>query len=197
MEPSIEQVLRDILAHYQNTKEISPELVAQALNALEREENSGVVDPFHPDSNFIKHALREFRAAGWTHDDGKWIEGYQRLMCAQVCDLLRMFASHGHSGMSAPYATNLFNKLSRFEPLVPLTGEDGEWGEPYDTAGTQQNKRCSHVFREKQIDGSWFAYDIEGRVFRTPDGHCYTNSGSRVEVVFPYTPTRQYVDVPE
>ena len=54
-----------------------------------------------------------------------------------------------------------------------------------------QNNRASHVF--KCSDGQ--AYDIEGKIFRDKAGHCYTNRDSRVDVTFPYTPKREYVDV--
>ncbi len=59
--------------------------------------------------------------------------------------------------------------------------------------GMWQNKRCFRVFKDSK-DGP--VYDIEGKVFREPDGACFTNGDSRVAVVFPYTPTREYVDVP-
>jgi hypothetical protein len=87
-------------------------------------------------------------------------------------------------------AISLFEKVARFEPLTPLTGDDDEWMEVGD--GMFQNIRCSHVFKNK--DG---AYDIDGRIFREPNGSCYTNGKSRVPVTFPYTPSREYVDVEE
>jgi hypothetical protein len=79
--------------------------------------------------------------------------------------------------------------LASFEPLVPLTGKDFEWNEV--SEGMWQNNRCSHVF--KGPDGK--AYDINGKIFREPNGSCYTNIDSRVFIDFPYTPKREYVDV--
>ena len=138
-------------------------------------------------SNYRTHAEREFKAAGWDFEK----DAMQKMMCEQVLELLDLFASHGHSGFSAPYAVNLFKKLALFEPIVPITGEDWEWNEVGE--GVFQNKRCSHVFRQAdRFDGQ--AYDIEGKVFRDPDGGCYTNSDSFVPVVFPYTPKKEYVD---
>ena len=139
-------------------------------------------------SNYKTHAMREFQAAGWVSTDGKWSNDMQELMCKQVMELLEMFAEHGHSGSSAPYAIGLFKSLAAFEPLVPLQGADTEWNEV--SNGMWQNNRCSHVFKES--DGS--CYDIQGKVFRDPDGCCYTNRESRVPVVFPYTPKTEYVD---
>lgn len=100
-----------------------------------------------------------------------------------------MFSKQGHSGFSAPYCVETFRKLALHEPLVPLSGADDEWNEVSD--GMWQNNRCSHVF--KDADGK--AYDIEGRIFREPNGACYTSRDSRVYIEFPYTPKREYVDV--
>lgn len=146
-------------------------------------------------SNIMKHLDREFEAMGWATEQPKdgdpdpqvWV--YENLK-----DLLEAFSKQGHSGSSAPYVTRLFSKLAAFEPLGPLTGVDSEWG---DVSGisedpTYQNKRCSHVFKGE--DGK--AYDIQGKVFREPDGACFTNYESRVPVTFPYTPKTEYVDVP-
>lgn len=112
----------------------------------------------------------------------------QALMNSRLKELVLLFSTHGHSGFSAPWAVGCLEKLLRFEPLRPLTGEDSEWTEVTD--GYWQNKRCSRVF--KGSDGR--AYDIGGRVFRDSLG-CYTNGNSRVYITFPYTPTTEYVDV--
>ena len=151
-------------------------------------------------SNYIKHAMTEFRAAGWVDENEKYSDEMQEAICKHVMKLLEVFNEEGHSGSSAPYAINMFSKLAGFEPLVPLTGEDWEWnvvtdysGEPY-----YQNKRCSHVF--KKADGK--AYDSNGKVFwewyTDEDGEKrkshYQCSHSRVYIEFPYTPTIEYVE---
>jgi len=139
-------------------------------------------------SNLIDHAKREFLSLGYKpveeEEDGpnKWIQ-------ENVLELLQVFADQGHSGFSAPYCVRMFQKLALFEPIGPLTGDDGEWNEVAD--GVWQNNRCSHVFKER--DGR--AYDGEGRVFREPNGDCYTSKDSRVYIEFPYTPKTEYVDV--
>lgn len=141
-------------------------------------------------SNLIEHAKREFLAAGYKpvgeEEDGpnKWIQ-------ENILELLSVFSKQGHSGFSAPYCIDVFTKLAKFEPLCPLTGSDDEWSEVDN--GLWQNKRCGRVF--KGSDGK--AYDIDGKVFREPNGCCYTNKDSRVYVTFPYTPTTEYVNVPE
>ena len=77
-------------------------------------------------SNYEKHALREFKAAGWTDENGDFDCEIQKLICKQVLELLKVFSKHGHSGSTASYALNMFGKLAAFEPIVPLTGEDWE-----------------------------------------------------------------------
>lgn len=135
--------------------------------------------------SYEAHAEREFQALGWDFTE----DGPNRWIRDNVLELLKAFSAQGHSGSSAPYAIGLFEKLARFEPLCPLTGAAEEWTEV--SEGMWQNRRCSHVFKDS--DGR--AYDIDGKIFREPNGCCYTNLESRVYVEFPYTPKREYVDV--
>jgi hypothetical protein len=151
-------------------------------------------------SNLEKHALIEFRAAGWVDENGKYIDEMQQLICEQVVQLLSMFSEHGHSGTSAPYTINLFKQLAMFEPLVPLTGEDWEWVDISEYGGRgngplYQNKRCGHVFKDD--DG---AYDSEGIIFydyyineegQKVKSH-FTCRESRVPITFPYSPSKEY-----
>jgi hypothetical protein len=116
-----------------------------------------------------------------------------RWMADDLMQMLAVFSSHGHSGYSASYAVSAFTDLARFQPLGPLTGEPDEWFDHGD--GLMQNRRCGHVFKQPdRFNGQ--AYDLDGRVFREPNGACYTNSDSMVPITFPYTPKREYVDVP-
>lgn len=141
-------------------------------------------------SSLVEHAKVEFKAAGYIPLDQEQEDGPNKWIQENIIELLETFGKQGHSGFSASYCISVFEKLARYEPLVPLTGEDWEWNEV--GTGMFQNKRCSHVFKE---NGQ--AYDIEGRIFRYPDGGCYTSGKSRVNITFPYTPKREYVDVSE
>jgi len=136
-------------------------------------------------SNLKDFARAELERAKMFGEDGDFYGG---MIGDAVMKLIDVFADQGHSGMSAEMAVSLFERLARFEPISPLTGEDDEWNECGD--GMFQNRRCSHVFKQ---NGE--AYDSEGRVFREPNGSCYTSKDSRVPVTFPYTPNRVYVDV--
>ena len=124
----------------------------------------------------------------------------QKLICDNITELLEVFSSQGHSGTTAPeeydsdYVLGVFEKLAKFDPLGPLTGDEEEWGEPFDHDGAQQNKRDSSVFRN--ADGT--AYWLYGKIFRDPDGPTYTSGDSRVDITFPWTkPESEYIDVPE
>lgn len=138
--------------------------------------------------NLENHAKNEFLASGWVDEEGNYKCEHQKCLCKNALELLEVFSKQHHSGTTAPYVVSMFNELARFRPLVPLTGEDFEWVEVSD--GLWQNKRCSHVF--KGADGK--AYDIHGKVFRDPDGCCYTNKDSQVYVEFPYTPKSETID---
>lgn len=137
--------------------------------------------------DFAKQELRLLRG-----DNAEACE-MQDAMEAHIIKMVETFADEGHSGFSASYATSILQRLLRFEPLGPLTGERDEWTTlDYDADMAAQNKRCSHVF--KRADGT--AYDSEALIFRDPDGSCFTNRESRRDITFPYTPTREYVDRP-
>ena len=157
------------------------------------------------------HALAEFRAAGWTDDNGNYTDEMQEAMCKHVLKLLDVFSDEGHSGSSAPYAVQLFEKLAMFKPIVPLTGEDWEWHEA--SEGVFQNKRCSRVFKQAdRFNGQ--AYDIDGIVFYEwaerpldedekgyPGTHRFkshfTSKKSMVPITFPYTPKTEYQESTE
>lgn len=136
-------------------------------------------------SNIEDFAKNELQIAGLFDKDSD----YGGMLGESVMKLIKVFDDEGHSGFSAGMAISIFEKVARFQPLTPLTGADDEWFEC--SEGRFQNKRAPSVFRE---NGE--AYDIDGRIFREPSGVCFTGKESRVPVTFPYTPTREYVDVP-
>lgn len=140
------------------------------------------------DSNLVGHAQRELASSRETGDE------MNIRMADHLIDMVRVFSAEGHSGFSASYATSALKTLLAFEPLGPLYGVDSEWVDVGKQNGSSlyQNNRCGRIFKE----GS-HAYDIDGVVFREPNGGCFTGRHSRVPVKFPYTPKTVYVDVPE
>jgi hypothetical protein len=152
-------------------------------------------------SNMITWATQELRYAGYDINDPE--DGPNRWLAEGTLDLLKVFADQGHSGMSAPFAVALFEKLAMWKPIAPLTGKDDEWNDVGE--GTWQNRRNSAVFKKE--DGQ--AYWMDGRVFwewysspehddGKPFKSYYTSSGSRVNIEFPWTQPEkpEYVFVP-
>lgn len=126
-------------------------------------------------SNLLNHAEKEFELAGWKDEGTDVSQGW---IMDNIRELLTVFSKQGHSGSSAPYVLNLFNKLARFEIIVPLTGKEDEWNNVSD--GLWQNKRDSRVFKDK--NGAWF---IDGKAF-SDDGKTYfTNGKSHIPITFP------------
>ena len=143
--------------------------------------------------SYLNHARKELKLAGYDldqkeEDPNKWLQ-------ESVLELLSLFSSQGHSGFSAPYCIKTFEKLARFEPLTPLTGEEEEWVDVgcHDGVTVYQNSRIGSVFKDGK-DGK--AYWSEGIIFRDADGHTFTSRDSRVFIEFPWVkPEPEIVDV--
>ena len=115
----------------------------------------------------------------------------QDMVKENVLELMSVFQKQGHSGFSAPYVLNVFNKLAMHKPITPLTGDDSEWSDVGNDM--YQNNRCSAVFKDGK-DGD--AYWINGNIFRDQNGCTFTNEHSRVKVVFPWVmPESKIIDV--
>ncbi len=137
-------------------------------------------------SNLLDFAKSELEFAGYFDGDVM-----NEAMAEDVLKLIEVFSEQGHSGFSASWTLSLFKELANFKPITPLSGEDNEWFECSD--GCFQNKRYSGLFKQAdRFNGQ--AYDINGKVFRDPDGSTWTSSESFVPVEFPYTPTTEIVE---
>jgi len=142
--------------------------------------------------SLLDHAERELDLMGMEDDNDM-----NGMMRRHILHMVKEFSSEGHSGFSASYAIQVLEKLLKFEPITPLTGEDWEWNDVSEISGDTlyQNARCGHVFKNNEG-----AYDIDGKVFwswMTDDNgekfkSYYTSRDSRVPVTFPYTPTTVY-----
>jgi len=168
---------------------------------MNHEKYKGGKNKMNEESNSIKHAKREFQAAGWCDSTGKFEDGPQKSICDNILELLRVFSNRGHTGTTAYYVIDLFEKLAKFKTLTPLTGKDLEWADP-GCGDSLQNNRESALFKEKETGK---AYYIDAVIFREDDGSCFTGSSelkngssicSRQYVKsFPFTPKTFYVDV--
>ena len=141
-------------------------------------------------SNLLKHAERELSLIGY---DGK--DAYNNMAKAAIMELLTTFANQGHSGFSANYVTDVFNKLARYKILSPLTGEDNEWNDITEMSGDKktlfQNNRDSAVFKDDTG-----CYYLDAIIWVENGGHTYTNNKSLGYIKsFPFTPKTFYVKV--
>ena len=142
-------------------------------------------------SNTLKHARRELALLGYEPVENLEDGDVNKTVQQNILELLEVFGKQGHSGMSAQYVIGMFFKLSSFEPLTPLTGENGEW-EKVDFQ-TFQNVRCSRVFKNLNTGE---AHDVQGIIFEAPDGARYTSKDSSVSITFPYIPHTEVVKIP-
>lgn len=136
------------------------ELIVEAFKTLFKKEYN---------CNSLNHAKRELELAGMFDKDSM----YGGMIGEAVMELMELFSKQGHSGLSASIVRQLFNLVSDFKPLSPITGEDSEWNEC--GTGGFQNNRCSSIFKEDK-DGQ--AYYINAVIFRGQSGSCFTGGGS-------------------
>ena len=115
----------------------------------------------------IEHAKQELELSGMFDKDAD----YDGILAEAVMELIEVFSKQGHSGFSANMCSNLFDKLSKFKPISPLTGKDDEWCKHRD--GICQNKRDSAVFKDSK-DGR--SYYIDAYVKRTSNGNVWGGS---------------------
>ncbi|MFL6728089.1 MAG: hypothetical protein ACJ8FS_16480 [Sphingomicrobium sp.] len=96
----------------------------------------------------------------------------QDLIDANVIKIVTAFSEGGHSGTTADYTLGIIERLLRFDPLTPITGEDAEWMNVSEASGQPmwQNRRCSHVFKDETK-----AWDIDAADPSAP-------------IAFPYRP---------
>lgn len=119
--------------------------------------------------SLAEHAETEMRRAG-LYDKGSDYEG---MLAPAVMELVKVFASQGHSGNSAMTVLAIFDKVARFQTLGPLTSDPGEWFDHGDMAGERlwQNVRDGAAFSR---DGgkTWYHLDdpakCNGDVHRRP-----------------------------
>jgi hypothetical protein len=110
-------------------------------------------------SNLTDYATKELTLAGLFDKDSD----YDGMLGTAALDIVKLFASQGHSGMSASIVTDLVGRLMRYEPLTPLTYEPDEWMNVSDMSGSPmwQNIRKSDVF---SVDGGNTHYCLADRV---------------------------------
>lgn len=107
------------------------------------------------ESNLVSHAKRELELAGMYDADAD----YGGALAPHILDLIKLFASEGHSGGSAAVTIGVFERLARFKTLSPLTDDLEEWMQvEMGDKPCWQSRRQSSCF---SMDGGKTYYDID------------------------------------
>ena len=146
---------------------------------------------FTKDEHNVSFARSELALINSDNDpDTDDIAGkYANSVVDAVMELTALFAHQMHSGMSANMVRGYFNMLARWKPLSPITEADG-WGEPFNSDGTMQSRRCSGLFKEK--DGKVKYYDYYVFLER----HVDEETGEEYHTTATSTHSVKYVDLP-
>lgn len=106
-------------------------------------------------SVLVQHAQRELELAGLFDKDSD----YGGAAGHAVMALIQLFDQQNHSGASAWFVGCLFAKLTKFEPLTPITSHPDEWIDRTKESGYPlwQAKRASTCFSN---DGGKTWYDL-------------------------------------
>lgn len=109
-------------------------------------------------AGLVEHAKTELEKAGLFDKDSD----YEGAIGKAVMDLCACFAKQGHSGFSAEMTRDLFNRVSQFKNLTPITSDPDEWIDQSGPSGYPlwQNKRNSCLFSK---DGGKTWYDIDSK----------------------------------
>jgi len=143
-------------------------------------------------SNLCEHARKELEIAGLFDKDSD----YNGEIANAVMELMEVFSKQGHSGYSASMVSSIFNKLSRFQTITPLTGEDSEWSNIGND--TFQNNRDCAVFKDNKTGKCTY---LDAIVWKTDknswSGWCENVSSSQEIKSFPFTPKTFVIEVNE
>ena len=151
-------------------------------------------------TNLETYAKNELQRAGMFNEDSDYGGG----IGDAVMELIKVFAEQGHSGGSASRTIHLFEKLARYEPILPINDNSEDWIDTGINGVFLQNKRLPSLFKEREYGK---AYYLEAIVFRSQRGTTFTSGGvalsdgssigSAQYVKFPFLPKTFYIDVIE
>ena len=103
----------------------------------------------------VDHAKEELTRAGLIDKD----RPYDGMIGDAVLELMKVFASQGHSGFSATVTSELFDLLSRYKTLTPITNDPAEWMNVREHYGKEAaGKGMEGVWQNKR-DGTLFSND--------------------------------------
>jgi len=145
--------------------EIENEANAQAGILLRKfgQQNNNIYESIIKE-NLVDHAHTELSRAGLFDKDAD----YGGMIGIAVMELIAIMAKQGHSGFSAGWVRDLFNKLSNYENLTPITSNPDEWMDVNELCGDNagemwQNRRNPAIF---STDGGQTWYNVDDKVIK-------------------------------
>lgn len=109
------------------------------------------------ESQLVAHAREELQRAGLFDEDSD----YGGMVGATVMQLIEGLDSQGHTGMSLAMVRTIFEKVSNFETLTPITDEPDEW--------IDRSDLCSEPTWQNRRDPSYFSNDGGKTHYRLTD----------------------------
>ena len=113
--------------------------------------------------NLTPYAEDELKRAGLFDKDSD----YDGMIGLAVLELIKVFAKQGHSGFSAAWVRYLFNKLSNFQTITPLTNNPDEWMDVTDRNSDgkplYQSRRNPCVFHRGDPN---LMYHVDGKTIK-------------------------------
>jgi len=106
--------------------------------------------------NLKEYAENELRLAGLFDKDSD----YNGMVGPAVMRMIEVFSAERHSGFSANLCLSIFDRVSRYKQLTPLTYAKDEWDDVSEMSGEKlwQNKRNPSVFSK---DEGLTHYDLD------------------------------------
>ena len=86
-------------------------------------------------SSLMQHAYDELKYCGIDISEGGCnpknpkdpFDGYVNACAKNAIEMLKVFDSDGHSGMSSSITLRIFNRLANYQNIEPLTNNPDEW----------------------------------------------------------------------
>jgi len=138
-------------------------------------------------SNIVDYSKRELALLNKDNDV------IQERINKNIIEIVETFSNQGHTGFTASYVLGVIDRLLRWKPIMPLTGEADEWKDCGFNKGYKQNKRCGSVF----LDKNGVAIDHDEIMISDDGGYTwfYSNIIPLTPITFPYTPPEKPKEV--
>lgn len=146
----------EILFNTFNIKYKKDSLFIYSINGCRFKESVKESIKYIFEKSMLQHAQDELKTSKMLDDDE-----YNNNISKCVIDLISLFSSQGHSGFSASFTKEIFDLLTSFKTLSPITSDPNEWQNDKELGGDGdlwQNLRDPSVF-SKDGGKTWKCID--------------------------------------